>query len=592
MKFEHKVWLLSFVGFVCFLIILTRLVFLQVFFAERYAAAADAQHFYTFKIPAKRGEIKFRDGVVLVGNKRNYLLYANLSKFTANKEIVASKLGEILAKDVPKIGTAGALVDPQEKEIFIKNTQESLRKKIMERLLDNRAVWVNLVHFVKPEIKEEIVNLNINGLGFLDESSRDYPEGSMAAHLLGFVGFDLVGNPKGYFGLEGYYDAELSGREGQIRQQKDALGRPIAIGSEIKREKQDGSSLITTIDRSVQKFVEAALKEGIENWKATGGTAIVMNPKNGEILALANFPNYDPANFSYYPSSWHKNPAISDLYEPGSIMKPLIAAAAINEQRISGQTRCEKCDGPRKIADVTIRTFNNQYHPQSSINEILINSDNTGMVFIGEKLGFPLLYSYLQKYGFGQKSGVDLQEEEGGYLRKMTDYSIVDQATLTFGQGIAVNAMQMVKAWSALANGGVMVTPRLVTKVVSENREIFLENPAAQRILSPASAKLVTEMLVRVAEESPIRYPLGRIKGLSDYKIAAKSGTAEIALGGKYQSKGTIASVIGYFPADDPKFLVYVKLNEPEVRPWGSDTAGPVFAAIARDLLYYYGISP
>jgi len=577
---------------VSFSLVVLKLFFIQVISFERYSAAAESQHFYSLDIPARRGEILSRDGFALVGDRNDYLFYGELPKLTDNKSLVAEKLASILVLDVPHISTDGAVFSQQDRENFIKTTQEELRKKLETKLNSSAAVWVNLAHFVSPETKEKIENLKISGLGFLEEQSRDYPEASMAAHLLGFVGFDLVGNPKGYFGLEGNYDQELSGRAGQLRMEKDAFGRPIAIGTETRKEKQDGRNLLTTIDRSVQKFTEKSLEDGIMTWKASGGSAIVMNPKNGEILAMASLPRYDLRNFSYYPSKTYKNPAIADLYEPGSIMKPLVVAAAINENKITPETRCNKCDGPRQIGEYSIHTFNNQYNPNLTATEILINSDNTGMVFVGEKIGFPKLYSYVQKYGFGQKSGIDLQEEEEGSLRKSGEYTQIDEATLTFGQGVAVNAVQMMKAWSVLANNGVMVTPHLVTSVNSTDRKINLDNYPTKKVLTPATAKALTEMLVRVARESPVHFPLDREKGLSNFKIAAKSGTAEIAIGGKYLKQGTIASVIGYFPADDPKFLVMVKLNEPEVRPWGSDTAGPVFASIARDLLYYYGINP
>lgn len=592
MKFEHKVRFLAMVVAACFFLIVLKLVYLQVFSAEKYSAAADNQHFYTLEIPARRGDILSRDGFALVGNKNDWLFYVNLSQFTADKSLAAKKLAEILAADVPQVATSGAVLNPQEREAFLKQTQEEMQSKIYEKLNLTNVVWVNLAHFVSPATKEKIAQLNISGLGFVEEQSRDYPEASMAAHLLGFVGFDLVGSPKGYFGLEGNYEAELAGRAGQWRQEKDALGRPIAVGSETKREKQDGRDLVTTIDRSVQRFTQKALEEGITTWQATGGTTVVMDSRNGEILAMASFPRYDPSEFAYYPPAWYKNPAVADLYEPGSIMKPLVVAAAINEGKITPETTCDQCSGPRQIGDDYIHTFNNQYHPGSTTVETLVNSDNTGMVFVGEKLGFGSLYSYLQKYGFGQKSGVDLQEEEEGALRRVGDYRLVDQATMVFGQGIAVNTMQMMKAWSALANGGVMVTPHVVTEVVSGGKKISLHNQTTKQVFSTQTAKIVTEMLVRAARESPEHFPIDRVKELTDFRIAAKSGTAEIAIGGKYQKQGTIASVIGYFPADNPRFLVMVKLNEPEVRVWGSDTAGPVFASIARDLLYYYGVSP
>jgi cell division protein FtsI/penicillin-binding protein 2 len=226
------------------------------------------------------------------------------------------------------------------------------------------------------------------------------------------------------------------------------------------------------------------------------------------------------------------------------------------------------------------------------MTEVLINSDNTGMVFVGEKLGFDRLYSYLRRYGLGEKSGLDGEEEQGGTLRGKEQYYPVERATITFGQGISVNALQLMRAWAALANGGFLVTPHLVEKIVGGGREVALSWPKSERVLSEATSRVVAEMLVRVTAESPVHYPWERVRELARFRIAAKSGTAQIAVGGKYQEKGTIASVIGFFPADSPKFLVMVKLNEPEVRPWGSDTAGPVFFSILRDLVAYYGLTP
>lgn len=584
--------LLVIFGFI-FVAIWLRLFYWQVISGERLSVDAEDQHFSTFELPARRGEIKFSDGSPLVSDRAAFLFYANLSKLPANKSELADKICEILVKEIPDVSTDSATITVEEKDRRLKTKQETLLAKILERLNMPGATWVNLAHFVGRETKDQIEKLNISGLGFVEEETRDYPEASMAAHLVGFVGSDKNGNPKGYFGIEGFYQRELAGRFGKLRLEKDAYGRPIPIGSETRVDKQDGRNLLTTIDRGVQYFSEKSLKQGIADWKASGGTVVVMDPNTGAIIAMASFPNYDPGNFSYYKTEFFKDPAVANLYEPGSIMKPIVMASAINEGKLEAQTKCDnRCDGPRKIGEYYVHTFNNQYHPNLTMTDVLVNSDNTGMIFIGEKLGFENLYQYMKKFGFGQKSGIDLGEEEEGGLRKISEYYPIDQATMTFGQGIQVNVIQMVRAFAVLANGGKLVTPYVVSAIESNGEKFPVKHDEPRQVINSTTAKVLTEMLVEVAEKSPIHFPWDRIPEIRNFKIAAKSGTAQIAAGGKYKETGTTASVIGYFPADKPKYLVYVKLNEPEVRPWGSDTAGPVFFNIIKDLAYYYGISP
>lgn len=581
MSFETKVRILFVFFALFFAAVVMRLFYWQIFAHEALSAQAESQHFYTLSLPASRGEIRFSDASTLVSNKEAFLLYANLKKLQNPKEEIADKLSEILVRNIPEASPEGQLA-----------TQKELSARLLQKLSLENAVWVNLAHFVDRSTEEKVQALNFSGLDFAPEQTRDYPEASMAAHTVGFVGSDQNGSPKGYFGLEGFYERELAGKPGEIKVEKDAFGRPIAIGSEERREKQDGHTLITTLDRSVQHFAELELQKGIADWQAKGGTAVVMDPTSGAILALASFPRYDPRTFAFFPTELYKNPAVADLYEPGSIMKPLIMAAAINEGKLTPESRCTRCDGPRQIGGYFIHTFNNDYHPNSTMTDVLINSDNTGMVFVGETLGFDKLYNYIGQYGFGQKTGVDLQDEEEGTLRKKSDYYAIDEATLTFGQGININALQMVRAFATLANGGVLITPHLVDEIQTDTAPIKMNWPGGSRILSEITTKTITEMLIAVAENSPEHFPRDRIPELKGYQIAAKSGTAQIALGGKYQEKGTVASVIGYFPASAPKYLVYVKLNEPALRPWGSDTAGPVFFSIIRDLVRYFGIPP
>lgn len=592
MNFERKVRILSLIIVFVFFAVWLRLAYWQTISASRLSAEAESQHYNVLSIPARRGEITFGDRETLVADKNAWLLYAHLDQLTANKAEVAKNLSEILAPEIPMVSTESAELTQEDRENFLKTNKEDLEIRILERLNLEGATWVNLAHFLTDETRKKVEDLKVEGLGFIEEQTRDYPEASLSAHIVGFVGSDRLGNPKGYFGLEGYYERELAGKNGEIRLEKDAFGRPIAIGVESRRDKQDGSELVTTIDRAVQFFVEKHLEKGIHDWKASGGTAIVMNPQSGAILAMASWPKYDPQTFSYFPTSYYKNPAITTLYEPGSIMKPLVLAAALNDGKLKADDRCPVCAGPRSIGGGVINTFNFQYHPNLTMSEILINSDNTGMVYIGESLGFDRLYDYYQQYGFDSKTGVDLQEEENGNLRPKDSYYLLDQATLSFGQGIAINPLQIVRAWSTLANGGKLVTPYLVSRIKTDTDEIVITPPKPKQVLNPATSKVVTEMLVRVAQESPLQFPLARASNLKNYRVAAKSGTAQIALGGSYKEAGTIASVIGYAPADNPRFLVMVKLNEPEVRQWGSDTAGPVFFNIMSDLLNYYNVAP
>ncbi len=595
MSFDGKIRSVSLILFLCFGLIWVRLVYWQVFEHERLSSAAESQHFYALPLPAQRGEIRFADKTPFVANREAFLLYANLSKVPKNNITeIADKIGDILARDVPLVASDSSQITPETRQKFVDSTKKDLVNRFLARLNIEKSIWVNLEHFVGRKSKLAIEALNLPGIEFTSEQARDYPEGSMSAHVAGFVGADKIGSPIGYFGLEGQYDRELSGKAGQLRIEKDALGRPIAIGDETVVEKRNGNNLITSIDRPIQLFVEKNLADGIDTWKATGGTAIVMDPNSGEILAMSSYPKYDPANFTYYDTSLYKNPAVAELYEPGSIMKPIVMAAAINEEAVKPETKCDdRCSGPRKIGEYYVHTFNDQYHPHLTMTETLINSDNTGMIFVGEELGFVKLYDYLRKFGFSKKSGIDLEEEESSEFRPASSYYEIDQATLTFGQGVVVNSAQMVKAFSAIANGGFLPTPHFVRQIKEPNGNIISVNyPVPQKVITNTTSKLVSQMMVQVAESSPVHFPRDRIRELNGFKIAAKSGTAQIAVGGKYKEKGTTASVIGFFPADKPKFLIFVKLNEPEVRPWGSDTAGPIFFSIIRDIVFYKGMTP
>jgi cell division protein FtsI/penicillin-binding protein 2 len=537
--------------FLAFTLIALRLFHLQIITGREFMAAAEKQHFAEIILPSQRGKILASDGTSLVTSEITYLVFANAKKITVSPDEIIKKVGTV----------SGDLTNSQ-------------------------AYWVPLKSKVSKAEKDRIISLGFEGIDYAPEPARFYPEASAAAHLLGFVGSDINGQPKGYFGVEGYYDRELAGRSGFKRIEKDAFGRPLVLSPVAELPANDGRDIVISVDKTVQLIVQKYLKDGIRTWGATGGTAIVMNPVNGRILAMDSYPAYDPGNYEKFGNEVFKNPAVTETFEPGSIMKPLIMAAAINENKLEPQTRCPVCSGPRSIGGGVIKTFNEQYHPGATMIEVLINSDNTGMVYVGEILGKDLLLKYLSKFRFGEKTGVDLQEEESGKVKK--EWYPLDLATVTFGQGIAVTSLQMVRAFAAIANGGFMVTPQVATKI----GDFEVKPHINEQILSAKTAQVIKEMMVQVNLKSPLHFPFERTANLSRYRVAAKSGTAQIPISGKYTDDKTIASVIGFAPADDPKFVVYVKLNEPNVRIWGSDTAGPVFYNIIRDLLLYYNVAP
>ncbi len=522
--------------------------------SEKLIAAAESQHWTSFEVPAQRGKILASDGFPLATNKESFLVFASLPDLEEKAEQVAQKLAPVLEPDDPA-------------------TMSGL---ITERLGRRDLVWVPLKHKISAQIKEAVESLKIKGLGFEEESRRDYPEGSVAAQLLGFVGADINGLDKGYFGLEGYYDLELKGQAGILRREKDALGRPILVGEAKEEARQDGRDLLTTIDRVAQFTAEKNLQEGIRRYGAKSGSVVMMAPRTGEILAMASFPGKG------FP-----NPVVAAGFEPGSIFKVLVMAAALNEGVITPETRCDKCGGPRVISGETIRTWDDKYPDNPTMTEVIQQSNNVGMVYAAEKLGKEKLIEYLQNFGLNQSSGIDLQDELVPQFRPSSSWREIDLATASFGQGIAVTSMQMLKAVGAIANQGRLMRPFVVKKVISGTDETEIKPQEEKKVISAATARVMTEIMVNAVDKGEAKWAKPE-----DFRIAGKTGTAQIPLAGHYDAEKTIASFVGFAPADDPKFVMLVTLVEPTSSPWGSETAAPLWFDIAGELLTYWGILP
>jgi len=560
------------------LLIVIRLFYWQVIKAEELAVLASNQRENIKKVSAYRGQIMAYDESPLAANIKNYLLFADLTKIDKNKsDFIAKQLAEyFLTEDE-------ATFSGKQKKEILNEKKEDLR----ELFTEEGKYWQPLKHRLTEELKKEIESLEIEGLGFEPQINRFYPEASMSAHLLGFVGSNLAGEKVGYFGLEGFYDLELKGRQGLLVEEKDAVNLPIISGLFRKESKRDGRSLVTYVDRSVQAIAEDELLKGLEKYEAKSGWVVIMDPKTGGIISMASYPNYESGRYWKYTEMLYKNPVISEAYEPGSTFKVLVMAAAINEKVVTPQTKCDICHEPYKIDKYTIRTWNNKYYDDQTMTGVLVHSDNIGMVFTGQKLGKEKLLQYLDDFGFGQKTNVDLQEEAYPFLKNSNDWSNVDLVTASFGQGLMVTGIQMIRAVSAIANKGNLMEPHIVHKIIGDTKILEIKPKIVREVISADTARQMTQMMVQAVDDGEAKW--AKPKG---YKIAGKTGTSQIAVKGHYDEEKTIASFVGFAPADDPKFAMLVYLREPQSSPWGSETAAPLFFKIAKRLFLYYNIPP
>lgn len=542
-----------------FVFVTIRLFYWQVIAGESLRNQAEKQYFLEFTLPSTRGTILASDGSPLVMNSPAFLAYAQPQKIKNPLQFVNQILPHLPVDE----------------------------KSVLANITAPGRVWVPLSHKVEPAVVDALRVQEISGLDFEPELKRYYPESSMAAHLLGFVGSDQNGYDKGYFGLEGYYDRELRGIEGFIQREKDALGAPIVIGEERRIEAQNGRSLSLWIDRVIQRSVEKRLLEGIAKYGAIAGSVVVMDPKTGGVLAMASVPSYDPSQFSEFDKSVYINPAVGASFEPGSTFKVLVMASALHSGIIEATTQMDE-SGPTQVGGYAIRTWDNKYRGRQSMSEVIQHSSNVGMVFIQQKMGREPFIKFLHDFGFGKPSGIDLEEDQSPELRADSEWKDIDLATASFGQGIAVTPIQMVRAVSAIANGGYLMTPRILKKTIdSKGKEIEIIPSRGKRLLSKKATDITTEMMINAVDNGEAKW--AKPKG---YRIAGKTGTAQIAVSGHYDEKKTIASFVGFAPADDPKFVMLVTLREPTSSQWGSETAAPLFFSIARDIFIYMGIAP
>ena len=426
----------------------------------------------------------------------------------------------------------------------------------------------------------------IEGIGITKESRRYYPNRHLAANLIGFTGLDSTGLE----GIELYYDSILKGIAKNVTGERDAMGRVMLYEDMEKKAPGRGMEVELTVDKTIQYIAENALKKAVESYKAKGATALVMNPHTGEVLAMANYPNFDPNDISGAGPRLWRNKTITDAFEPGSILKLFLVSAALEENIVQPKNRIWCENGKYRVAD---RVFHDtKEHGWLTVEEVIKYSSNIGAAKIGEKLGIERLIKYLRAFGFGEKTGIDLPGEGRGSFGDYRRGSGVALCTISFGHGVSATNIQLVSALSAIANGGFLMKPYTVRSIKDPNGNTISENNPViiRRVISKEAAAKMTDMLITVTHGGGT----GGNAAIDGFQVAGKTGTAQkpdLKKGG-YLEDGYISSFMGFVPARNPKLAILVTVDEPMGEHYGGAVAAPVFREIASEGLSYMGAFP
>ena len=535
-------------------IVLFRLVSLQVLQAAELTARADRQHQKSVTLEGARGTITDRHGKVLAMNMEVPSVFGVPTSLESPKS-VARSLSPIL----------------------------QVRRGEIERKLrqDKHFVW--LARKVEPEQGRKLEQLSLDGIGVVMEGRRFYPKGPLLSHLLGFVGMD----GEGLEGLERRYESRLRGEKRVTVLQRDALGRAVFPKGLTEQVPSPGDDMTLTIDEVIQFLAEKELEEAVNQAHAKAGAIIVMEPQTGAILAMAVSPRFDPNNVSVLtPDRW-RNRALTDTYEPGSTMKVIIAAAALEEKVMMPGTMVFGENGRMTVANTTIH--DHEKLGWMTFSQVVQKSSNIGAAKTGMLLGEQRLYRYLQLFGFGQRTEIDLPGEVGGLLKSPKEWGRRTLASISMGQEIGVTPLQMVTAVAAIANNGVLMRPYVVSEVRDPKGRLVKEvlPHVKRRVISPDTARSLTTIL-----EGVITKGTGTKAAIPGFRVAGKTGTAQkIDPGtGTYSNTQFVGSFVGFVPADSPRLAMIVVIDEPQGEAWGGVVSAPVFRRVGEQVLTYLGV--
>lgn len=506
-------------------------------------------------LSSRRGAIYDRNRVELAVSLDVDSLYAR-TRLIQNKKDAAQKLSSILGI-------------PRDKILSIIQSKQSF-------------VWVK--RKINPEQAEKIKDLKVSGLGFIKEAQRFYPHKELAGQLLGFVGVDS----QGLEGIEREFDKQIRGASGYLLVNRDALGRDLFPEGIKKVDSLRGYNLVLTIDKNVQYIVEKELLAAVTAARARNGLAVVMDPRTGEILASAVAPAFNPNQGNITGSIW-KNRSITDVFEPGSTFKPFVVGSALEEGVVKPTDIYDCENGSYHIGGKIIHDV----HPHGllSVTEVIKFSSNIGASKIAQHLGRERFYNYIRKFGFSQETGIELPGEVSGFIPQASQWREINLGTISFGQGVSVTALQMAAAYSAIANGGLLMRPYLVQKIQEDNGAVIqTAGPTIiRRVISDQSARMLREMLKTVTEEGGT----GQKARVEGFEVAGKTGTAQkIAANGKGYSDKCVSSFVGFIPAQDPKLTIVIVIDEPQGVTYGGVVAAPAFSRMAQQILCYQRIYP
>jgi cell division protein FtsI (penicillin-binding protein 3) len=533
-----------------FFVLIAKLFYIQVIKHNELLARANDQNQRYVSIESKRGTIydrNMREMAVSIKTESIYLNPRNVS-------------------------------DPRETVRKISKTIHTKPFKLSKSLKEYRSfVWVK--RQVTPELIKKVKDLDVKGIGFVEEYKRFYPKRELGGHVIGFVGIDN----KGLEGLEYFHNDRLRGKSMRVRIERDALGRNIYRDDAGLKVPFSGYDLILTIDEVIQYVAEKELKKQVSRTQAKGGAVVVMDPYSGDVLALAEMPAFNPNIFpSYNPGIW-RNSVVSDGYEPGSTFKIIEATAALEEKMIKpgDMIFCE--NGEIEVGGVTIR--DHEKYGWLTFNDVIQKSSNIGAIKISQKLGNELFYDYIKRFGFGDKTGIDLPGEFPGLIRHPKEWSKVSIGAISIGQEILATPIQLINAMSSIANGGVLMRPRIL-KALAYKGKIVQETKKEEirRVMSSKTSMIMKGVLKNVVSEGT-----GRLAAVNGFSAAGKTGTAQkydVKLKA-YSKDRYLASFVGFVPVKDPKVAILVIIDEPKESFWGGEVAAPVFSRVAEQVFRY-----
>jgi len=544
------------------LLVLGKVVQRQIFEHATFTAMAKEQRNVKEQLPAKRGKILVYDSQL----KDYYPMATNVGLYSLN--IVPTQIQRpelVAAKLMPFLSGTGV--------------EES---NLVEMMKSGKVYVPPLKRRIEEKEAGEIQALDLEGVHLWAEEYRYYPEDSLAAQVLGFVNRDAVGQ----YGVEGYFNNELSGKQGVAQVEKSSLGAQIAVGNRKIVNPEDGASVVLTLDRAIQYYAEKKLKEAVTKHSATGGEVIIMEPATGRVLAMAAYPTFNPNYYNEYPLDNFSNPNVTSVYEPGSVFKIITMAAGIDAGLVSPSTTYTDT-GEVKIEDRTIKNSDLKAHGIQTMTQVLEASLNTGAIYVVQKLGRFLFYKYLNALGFDAATGVELDGESPAHIRPYRQWGEVDLATMSFGQGIAVTPMQLIAAVGAIANQGKLMKPHIVDKIIYPSGAVSVDPQMVRQAIKPQTAQLVSAMMVSVVENGH-----GKRAAVAGYRIAGKTGTAQIPKGGGYEEGPSIGTFVGFGPVEDPKFVMLTRIDRPKDVQFAESSAAPLFGDIASFLLNYWQVPP